>query len=154
MSEPTHYKQKQEKTAYDAGLTNEEKRRNKTIFSFPKKIFAKREKKDGVGLPLASPDMLYKERTPKTNLRGSQSGGYLLSHNIPQCSTIGDAVSLPCTLSAARAPLRSAALRSLPRPRAAGAHSPHPTPSATADTARASEAGLTTPELRLYRPTT
>ena len=29
-----------------------------------------------------------------------------------------------------------------------------PTPSATADTARASEAGLTTPELRLYRPTT
>ena len=43
--------------------------------------------------------MLYKERTPKTNLRGSQSGGYLLSHNIPQCSTIGDAVSLPCALS-------------------------------------------------------
>ena len=34
-----------------------------------------------------------------------------------QCSTIGDAVSLPCALSAARAPLRS-----LPRPRAAGAH--------------------------------
>ena len=71
-----------------------------------------------------------------------------------QCSTIGDAVSLslPCAL----APLRSAVSRlcplSLPRPRAAGAHSPHPTPSATADTARASEAGLTTPELRLYRP--
>ena len=39
---------------------------------------------DGVGLPLASPDMLYKERTPKTNLRGSQSGGYLLSHNAVQ----------------------------------------------------------------------
>ena len=38
----------------------------------------------GVGLPLASPDMLYKERTPKTNLRGSQSGGYLLSHNAVQ----------------------------------------------------------------------
>ena len=72
-----------------------------------------------------------------------------------QCSTIGDAVSLPCALSAARAPLRSVALRlSLARPRAAGAHSPHPTPSATADTARASEAGLTTPELRLYLPTT
>ena len=67
--------------------------------------------------------MLYKERTPKTNLRGSQSGGYLLSHNIPQCSTIGDAVSLPCALSAALAPLRSAALRSLPRQRAA--HTPH-----------------------------
>ena len=30
----------------------------------------------GVGLSLASPDMLYKERTPKTNLRGSQSSGY------------------------------------------------------------------------------
>ena len=43
----------------------------------------------GVGLSLASPDMLYKERTPKTNLRGSQSGGYLLSHGIPQCSTEG-----------------------------------------------------------------
>ena len=26
---------------------------------------------DGVGLPLASPDMLYKERTPETYLRGS-----------------------------------------------------------------------------------
>ena len=35
-----------------------------------------------------------------------------------QCSTIGDAVSLPYAL----APLCSAALRSLPRPRAAGAH--------------------------------
>ncbi len=38
----------------------------------------------GVGLPLASPDMLYKERTPKMNLRGSQSGGHLLSHNAVQ----------------------------------------------------------------------
>ena len=28
--------------------------------------------------------MLYKERTPKTNLRGSESGGYLLSHNAVQ----------------------------------------------------------------------
>ena len=35
-----------------------------------------------------------------------------------QCSTIGDAVSLPYAL----VPLCSAALRSLPRPRAAGAH--------------------------------
>ena len=51
---------------------------NRTIFFFPP-FFAKRDKKDGVGLPLASPDMLYKERTPKTNLRGSQSGGYLLN---------------------------------------------------------------------------
>ena len=40
----------------------------------------------GAGLPLASPDMLYKERTPKTNLRGSENGGYLLSH---KRSTIG-----------------------------------------------------------------
>ena len=79
-----------------------------------------------------------------------QSGGYLLSHNIPQCSPIGDAVSLCCPRPSA-APLRSAVSRlcplrcsplSPPRPRAAGAHSPHPTPSATADTARASEAGL------------
>ena len=42
---PTHYKQKQEKTAYDAGLTNEEKRRNKTIFSFPQKISRSEKKK-------------------------------------------------------------------------------------------------------------
>ena len=52
---------------------------------------------------------IYKERTPKTNLRGSQSGGYLLSHNIPQCSTIGDAVSLRyLPLSPAPAPVRAA----------------------------------------------
>ena len=71
-----------------------------------------------------------------------------------QCSTIGDAVSLPCALSAARAPLRSAALRSLSRaraPQARTAHTPHRPPP---QTPRASEAGLTTPELRLYRPTT
>ena len=102
MSEPTHYKQKQEKSG-DTIAENKHRKeeKQKTIFFFPQKIFAKREKKDEVGLPLASPDMLYKERTPKTNLRGSQSGGYLLSHNIPQCSTIGDA------LSASFAPLRS-----------------------------------------------
>ena len=61
-----------------------------------------------------------KKEPPETNLRGSQSGGYLLSHNIPQCSTIGDAVSLPCALSLCcprlSAPLSPAALRSLPRP--------------------------------------
>ena len=80
--------------------------------------------------------MLYKERTPKTNLRGSESGGYLLSHNIPQCSTIGDAVSLCCPRPSA-APLRSAVsrlcpLRSLSRaralsraPQARTAHTPH-----------------------------
>ena len=73
-----------------------------------------------------------------------------------QCSTIGDAVSLcPVPSPPLSAPLLSRLCPlSLPRPRAVGAHSPHPTPSATADTARASEAGLTTPELRLYRPTT
>ena len=48
----------------------------------------------------------------------------------------------------------SAASLPRPLPRAAGAHTARPTPSATADTARASEADLTTPELRLYRPTT
>ena len=121
------------KAAIPSPRTNIEKKRNKNDFFFPPQKFREARKIGWVGLPLASPDMLYKERTPKTNLRGSQSGGYLLSHNIPQCSTIGDAVSLPCALSAAR---------SLPRPRAAGAHSPHPTPSATADTAHASEAGL------------
>ena len=85
MSEPTHYKQKQEKsgdTIAENKHRKEEKQKND--FFFPPKIFAKREKKDGVGLPLASPDMLYKERTPETNLRGSQSGGYLLSHNAVQ----------------------------------------------------------------------
>ena len=54
-----------------------------------------------------------------SKLRLSQSGGYLLSHNIPQCSTIGDAVSLPC------APV---SLRSLSRaraPQARTAHTPH-----------------------------
>ena len=81
---------------------------------------------DGVGLPLASPDMLYKERTPKTNLRGSRSGGYLLSHNIPQCSTIGDAVSRLCPLSPAPARRR----RAQPTPRMAhtAPHSATPPP--------------------------
>ena len=72
--------------------------------------------------------MLYKERTPKTNLRGSQSGGYLSPRSVvpligksglrleghmlrsyslltPQRSTIGDAVSLPCALSLLPSPL-------------------------------------------------
>ena len=73
------------------------------------------------------------------NLRGSQSGGYLLSHNIPQCSTIGDAGCVGASIRLSRPP------------RAAGAHSPHRPPP---QTPRASEADLTTPELRLDRPTT
>ena len=78
MSEPTHYKQKQEKSG-DTIAENKHRKeeKQKTIFSFPQKFSRSEKKKDGVGLPLASPDMLYKERTPKTNLRGSQSGGYL-----------------------------------------------------------------------------
>ena len=48
----------------------------------------------------------------------------------------------------------SAASAASPRHAPVSAHTARPTPSATADTARASEAGLTTPELRLYRPTT
>ncbi len=36
--------------------------------------------------------------------RSLESGGYLLSHNIPQCSTIGDAVSLLSPLSAPLSP--------------------------------------------------
>ena len=85
MSEPTHYKQKQEKSG-DTIAENKHRKeeKQKTIFSFPKKFSQSEKKKDGVGLPLASPDKLYKERTPKTNLRGSQSGGYLLSHNAVQ----------------------------------------------------------------------
>ena len=79
---------------------------------------------DGVGLPLASPDMLYKERSPKTNLRGSQSGGYLLSHNAVQYHR-------RCCLSAL-APLLSASLRSLSRARALSraplARTPPPAP--------------------------
>ncbi len=127
MSEPTHYKQKQEKSG-DTIAENKHRKeeKQKTIFSFPQKFSRSEKKKDGVGLPLASPDMLYKERTPKTNLRGSQSGGYLLSHNIPQCSTIGDAVSL--------CPVPSPPLSALSRaraPQARTAHTPHRPPPQT-----------------------
>ena len=72
-----------------------------------------------------------------------------------QCSTIGDAVSLPCALAPLRClPPLPAPLLSALSPAPARRRRAQPTPSATADTARASEAGLTTPELRLYRPTT
>ena len=47
-----------------------------------------------------------------------------------QCSTIGDAVSLPCALSAARAPLRSALSRAR-APQARTAHTPHRPPPQT-----------------------
>ena len=76
------------KAAIPSPKTNIEKKRNKKrFFLSPQKFSRSEKKKDGVGLPLASPDMLYKERTPKTNLRGSQSGGYLLSHNAVQICT-------------------------------------------------------------------
>ena len=75
----------------------------------------------------------YIRKESLSKLRLSQSGGYLLSHNIPQCSTIGDAVSLSAlSLPCALAPLRSASLRSLSRaralsraPQARTAHTPH-----------------------------
>ena len=68
-----------------------------------------------------------KTRSPVISPRSLESGGYLLSHNIPQCSTIGDAVSLPCALSRLPSPL-SAALRSLSRARAPQARTPPPAP--------------------------
>ena len=40
--------------------------------------------------------MIQKQESRKIYLTALESGGYLLSHNIPQCSTIGDAVSLCC----------------------------------------------------------
>ena len=63
--------------------------------------------------------MLYKERTPKTNLRGSQSGGYLLSHNAVQYHR------RCCVWAALPSPRGSAALAPLrpppPVPRASDA---------------------------------
>ena len=89
--------------------------------------------------------MLYKERTPKTNLRGSQSGGYLLSHNIPQCSTIGDAVSLsapslcpvPSPLSAPLSPASArSALSPAPAPSPARRRRAHRRPPRASDALR------------------
>ena len=65
---------------------------------------------DGVGLPLASPDMLYKERTPKTNLRGSQSGGYYSAVQYHRRCCL----SALCPLSLLPSPLRSALSRCSP----------------------------------------
>ena len=86
MSEPPTTSRNKQKNGIRCRTNKRRERRGetKTIFSFPQKFSRSEKKKDGVGLPLASPDMLYKERTPKTNLRGSQSGGYLLSHNAVQ----------------------------------------------------------------------
>ena len=77
MSEPTNPKSGEKRKPDDIRQNKhrEEKEKLKRDFFFPQK-FSRSEKKGRVGLPLASPDMLYKERTPKTNLRGSQSGGY------------------------------------------------------------------------------
>ena len=61
---------------------------------------------------------LYKNKEPRGRiLGGSESGGYLLSHNAVQYHR-------RCCLSAL-APLRSAALRSLPRPRPSAPPPPH-----------------------------
>ena len=96
------------------------------------------------GLPLASPGHAIQRKNPQDE---SQRFSKWRLPTLPQRSAVPSAM---LSLAAALA----SPLRCLRPPRAAGAHSPHPTPSATADTARASEAGLTTPELRLYRPTT
>ena len=67
---------------------------------------------------------IYKQRTPRTNPRGSESGGYLLSHNAVQYHRRCCLSLLPSPLCRA-SPLRCSPL-SLPRPRplprAAGAH--------------------------------
>ena len=57
-------------------------RRNKNDFFLSPKNFREARKMDGVGLPLASPDMLYKERTPKITLRGSENGGCAFSDEV------------------------------------------------------------------------
>ena len=89
MSEPTHYKQKQEKTAYDAGLTNEEKRRNKTIFSFPKN-FAKREKKGMGSAYRLHRRTCYTKKEPPRRISEVLKVAATYSPTT-QCSTIGDA---------------------------------------------------------------
>ena len=58
-------------------------------------------------------------------MKGSESGGYLLSHNAVQYHRRCCLSLLPSPLCLAPLP-RPSPLRSLPRPRAAGAHSPHP----------------------------
>ena len=86
MSEPPTTSRNKQKNGIRCRTNKRRERRGetKTIFSFPQKFSRSEKKKDGVGLPLASPDMLYKERSPKTNLKASESGGYLLSHNAVQ----------------------------------------------------------------------
>ena len=84
MSEPTNPKSGEKRKPDDIQQNKhrENKEKIKEIFSFPK-IFAKREKRKG--RLTACPDgHAYKQRTPETNLRGSQSGGYLLSHDATQ----------------------------------------------------------------------
>ena len=89
MSEPTHYKQKQEKTAYDAGLTNEEKRRNKTIFSFPQKISRSEKKRMGSAYRLHRRTCYTKKEPPR---RISEVLKVAATYSpTTQCSTIGDA---------------------------------------------------------------
>ena len=56
-----------------------------------------------------------KKEPPRRISEVLESGGYLLSHNIPQCSTIGDAVSLPCALSLLPSPLSALSRARAPR---------------------------------------
>ena len=89
----------------------------------------------------ASRAQRHKQRSPETNLEASESGGYLLSP---------DAISaVPSAMLCVGGSAAS------PRHAPVSAHTARPTLSElpTADTARVSEAGLTTPKHRLYRPT-
>ena len=57
-------------------------------------------------------------------MKGSESGGYLLSHNAVQYHRVPSAMLSLCPVPSLCCPRLSPP--SLPRPRAAGAHSPHP----------------------------
>ena len=153
MSEPTHYKQKQEKCGDTiAENTHRKKGKIKNDFFFPPKIFAKREKKGWGRLTACIAGHAIQRKNPQDE---SQRFSKWRLPPLPQYSAVQYhrrcCLSALCSLCCPRpSPLRCSPLSPAPARRRRA----HPTPSATADTARASEAGLTTPELRLYRPTT
>ena len=91
MSEPTHYKQKQEKSG-DTIAENKHRKeeKQKTIFSFPQKIFAKREKKGWGRLTACIAGHAIQRKNPQDE---SQRFSKVAATYSPttQCSTIGDA---------------------------------------------------------------
>ena len=121
MSEPTNPKSGEKRKPDDIRQNKhrEDKEKIKRRFFLSPKIFAKREKRKG--RLTACPDgHAYKQRTPETNLRGSESGGYLLSHDATQyhrrCWVCGRLCRLSPTPLCARSvsrPAPSAALAGL-----------------------------------------